>query len=504
MTSSFLLILESAEELDSWMIAVRQEIEALGGKRVRPELSARQKADELARTEKTLRERPSHRYLVRRDPSRISVIAAFKDTPVPSPDMSTLDWDKSSNSIEGNEGDASSSASTHSSKYSSTRGSADTMATTVTSSDQQHISHQRYSARTSHTATSRPGPPEPPRSSSPTPSPSSDGFGEAKHDSVRDPTSLKSSYRRNPSSSSSVRRRSMQTLPTTREGNSSPVDTAPLRTHRHSAFSTVTRGTTPRSPSPTPPARTCKQQSYPNRTAVPDPPFGARSHSSPVKASTPSRIFDDTATSARPQSIVGALPDRKSLSPRNTNRRPFPLPVRPTSVARQPGIRTPEPLTPRRYSSLPPSLPLKANPSVSSSSASSTATATATPPPPSHAPDLSASPTPTPSPPTPQPTHPLRRPVSMRVHSSPSPTPLLLSTRSTSNPSSTPTSGLASRSPSNLLALSSAKQRTSTRFPVRMSLPVTAAALLPPPAPPPSAPLPSVPLRPARREVGVA
>ncbi|KAK5146228.1 hypothetical protein LTR04_001095 [Oleoguttula sp. CCFEE 6159] len=141
MTSSFLLILESAEELDSWMIAVRQEIEALGGKRVRPELSARQKADELARTEKTLRERPSHRYLVRRDPSRISVIAAFKDTPVPSPEMSTLDWDKSPNSVEGNQGDASSSASTYSSRYSSIRGSADTTATTVTSSDQQHISH---------------------------------------------------------------------------------------------------------------------------------------------------------------------------------------------------------------------------------------------------------------------------------------------------------------------------------------------------------------------------
>ncbi|KAK4994361.1 hypothetical protein LTR60_008014, partial [Cryomyces antarcticus] len=188
MTSSFLLILESTEELDSWMIAVRQEIEALGGKRVRPELSARQKADELARTEKTLRERPSHRYLVRRDPSRISVIAAFKDTPVPSPEMSTLDWDKSPNSVERNQGDASSSASTYSSRYSSIRGSADTTPTTVTSSDQQHISHQRYGARTSHIATSRPGPPEPPRSSSPIPSPSSDGFGEAKHDSVRDPT----------------------------------------------------------------------------------------------------------------------------------------------------------------------------------------------------------------------------------------------------------------------------------------------------------------------------
>ena len=65
--SSFLLILGSAEEMDGWLVAVRKEIEALGGKKYRPSIGSRKTTDEAVQT---LRERPSRRYLVKRDPHR--------------------------------------------------------------------------------------------------------------------------------------------------------------------------------------------------------------------------------------------------------------------------------------------------------------------------------------------------------------------------------------------------------------------------------------------------
>ncbi|RFU36186.1 hypothetical protein B7463_g139, partial [Scytalidium lignicola] len=66
--TSFLLILNSAEEMDSWIAAVRKEIEALGGKKHVSE-TGKPKFDEKPIQ---LREQPSHRYLVKRDSARIS------------------------------------------------------------------------------------------------------------------------------------------------------------------------------------------------------------------------------------------------------------------------------------------------------------------------------------------------------------------------------------------------------------------------------------------------
>ncbi|KAL8723343.1 MAG: hypothetical protein Q9225_000326 [Loekoesia sp. 1 TL-2023] len=70
--SNFLLILNSPGDLDSWLIIVRKEIEAWGGKRYQSDSAVHPSANEMART---LQERPSRRYLVKRDPNQFSNVA---------------------------------------------------------------------------------------------------------------------------------------------------------------------------------------------------------------------------------------------------------------------------------------------------------------------------------------------------------------------------------------------------------------------------------------------
>lgn len=70
--SSFLLVFESPEELSAWMVAVRKEIQAMGGKEYRPD-EFRKPAE--AESIQELHQRPSQRYLVKRDPNRFSQIA---------------------------------------------------------------------------------------------------------------------------------------------------------------------------------------------------------------------------------------------------------------------------------------------------------------------------------------------------------------------------------------------------------------------------------------------
>ncbi|KAF6220567.1 hypothetical protein HO133_003000 [Letharia lupina] len=70
-TSSFLLVFESPEELSAWMATVRKEIQAMGGKEYRPD-EFRKPAEVESIQE--LHQRPSQRYLVKRDPNRFSQI----------------------------------------------------------------------------------------------------------------------------------------------------------------------------------------------------------------------------------------------------------------------------------------------------------------------------------------------------------------------------------------------------------------------------------------------
>ena len=66
--TSFLLILDSAEDLESWITAVRREIEALGGKKYVSETGKPKVDEEVMR----LKSQPSQRLLVQRDPDRFS------------------------------------------------------------------------------------------------------------------------------------------------------------------------------------------------------------------------------------------------------------------------------------------------------------------------------------------------------------------------------------------------------------------------------------------------
>lgn len=66
-TSNFLLVLDEPEEMEAWLVAVRKEIEALGGRKYRPEMGSRKTTDEAVRL---LREKASHRYLIKRDPKQ--------------------------------------------------------------------------------------------------------------------------------------------------------------------------------------------------------------------------------------------------------------------------------------------------------------------------------------------------------------------------------------------------------------------------------------------------
>jgi hypothetical protein len=66
--TSLLLVLNSAEEMDSWLAVVRREIEALGGKKHVSE-TGKPKPDVKVMQ---LKAQPSHRYLVRRDSDQFS------------------------------------------------------------------------------------------------------------------------------------------------------------------------------------------------------------------------------------------------------------------------------------------------------------------------------------------------------------------------------------------------------------------------------------------------
>ena len=89
-TSSFLLVFETPEELSSWMIAVRKEIQAMGGRIYRPD-EFRKPAE--VESIQMLHHKPSQRYLVKRDPHRfsqapVSVPATRLSHNVPSPESS--------------------------------------------------------------------------------------------------------------------------------------------------------------------------------------------------------------------------------------------------------------------------------------------------------------------------------------------------------------------------------------------------------------------------------
>jgi hypothetical protein len=84
--TSLLLILESAEELESWITTVRREIEALGGRKYTSETGKPKHDDKVMQ----LVAQPSHRYLIRRDPDKLS------NPPTPRTLIFNPPWNRSS------------------------------------------------------------------------------------------------------------------------------------------------------------------------------------------------------------------------------------------------------------------------------------------------------------------------------------------------------------------------------------------------------------------------
>ena len=68
-TSTFLLVLQSPEDMGAWLVAVKREIQAIGGKEYKPDDL---QVHDIGKAIQPLHQRPSQRYLVSRDPNRFS------------------------------------------------------------------------------------------------------------------------------------------------------------------------------------------------------------------------------------------------------------------------------------------------------------------------------------------------------------------------------------------------------------------------------------------------
>ena len=93
--SSFLLVFESPEDLSAWMVVVRKEIQAMGGKDYRPDEFRKPAEVEIIQD---LHQRPGQRHLVNRDPLRFTHIPDAShdftfnaDTLLPEPPTQTID-----------------------------------------------------------------------------------------------------------------------------------------------------------------------------------------------------------------------------------------------------------------------------------------------------------------------------------------------------------------------------------------------------------------------------
>ncbi|KAH7359834.1 hypothetical protein BKA66DRAFT_224293 [Pyrenochaeta sp. MPI-SDFR-AT-0127] len=240
--TSFLLVLESAEEMDAWMTSVRKEIDSLGGAKVKDDyVRASTSTDESKKSTETI----SHRYLVQRDPNVISK-AAPVDSPLQSqysgsPKIVTSDWETDRSVRTASIAESSSGQSI---RRGNNRQSMETSSVASTPVSQHQVQldqlrgRSRFSFMSNATTTSGPGTRNTSRDSSPVPqSPLKEDFSPPREtEPLRSAMSLKS-FHMNPSNNGTAsRRRSMQPLPVTDEDFPSSVKT-PAKRQRHSLYS---------------------------------------------------------------------------------------------------------------------------------------------------------------------------------------------------------------------------------------------------------------------------
>ncbi|KAH7385243.1 hypothetical protein DE146DRAFT_194836 [Phaeosphaeria sp. MPI-PUGE-AT-0046c] len=238
--TSFLLVLESAEEMDAWMTVVRKEIDNQGGNRVKGEASRASSSTDDTRDSRSI-DTTSHRYLVQRDskaPSKIVPVDSPLQSQYSSPRVLASEWESGQSDRAPSIAESSSG---HSYRLANQRQSIETLsiATTPVSQDQIQLDSLRSRSRFSYMSSSSisgPGTRNTSRDSSPAPrSPMQDGSSPAvEQDSLRSAMSLKS-FHMNPTNSVASRRRSMQPLPVTNEHFVPSVERPGLR-QRHSLY----------------------------------------------------------------------------------------------------------------------------------------------------------------------------------------------------------------------------------------------------------------------------
>ncbi|KAF2451131.1 hypothetical protein P171DRAFT_348908 [Karstenula rhodostoma CBS 690.94] len=238
--SSFLLVMESAEEMESWMMTVRKEIENLGGKKSSCE-SSRNSASIDESPEKTSIERPHQRPSVKRGSSRLTSITPV-DSPLQSqysdsPRIVTSNWENDRKETAASIVD---SASSQSSPPSLQRQSVE--APSITTSRDSHeqiqldqlVEGSRYSYVSTATSISGANTRNTSRDPSPAPpSPIKEIPNPADAEPRRSETSLRS-FHMHPGNSS-TRRRSMQPLPVTNEDISTSAQST-RAPKRHSIY----------------------------------------------------------------------------------------------------------------------------------------------------------------------------------------------------------------------------------------------------------------------------
>ncbi|KAL6172116.1 hypothetical protein ACJQWK_02294 [Exserohilum turcicum] len=237
--TSFLLVLESAEEMDEWMTSVRKEIDNLGGMRIKDDYARASSSTDGSPPGKESSEISTHRFRTSRDPHDLSKLGSAEPRLSDSPQIVTSDWETTAPeqiklSIDSSSG--------HSIRPNSTRVSVEMSSVTSTPVSQHQMQldqlrgRSRYSFMSTATSASGAATQNTSRESSPAPqSPTKDEFGAAgTNEPLRSAMSLRS-FQMNPNSSLSSRRRSMQPLPTTNENMLQSAET-PATSKRHSFY----------------------------------------------------------------------------------------------------------------------------------------------------------------------------------------------------------------------------------------------------------------------------
>ena len=346
--TNFLLVLDNAEEMNAWLVAVRREIAALGGEQYQPDTAVRKTTDV---TVGQLHTKPSQRYLIQRDPNQ------FSRAPNAFTSSSATGFNEAT-SIENNSyaKPMNETVSLKSTRRQSLapRMSTDASSTTYTSSsaDQVQLDKLRESLRLSYAsdgaksfATSL--------DSSPLPSPSD-------MRSTTDDGHIHSGSFRPPTIVDRSRRKSFQALPSpvsarrqSLEQALGPKSPRPYSTNSSSLHGPSSPGTNFSVPS------FSRRYSFCTPSQVEPTPPTEPLHRTP----SPSRRRVESNTSDRPDSIIGDLPLSIHVNSRSSRPRTSPngsiAPLKPLAADNvphknsdvSPTSSSVDPPVPRRYSS---------------------------------------------------------------------------------------------------------------------------------------------------------